>query len=397
MSVDAVRNPYTPGAGSRPPVLSGRDAQLDAFRILLERLRLGRPEKSLLMTGLRGVGKTVLLGTLDGIAEEAGFRTASAEITHETDFSTLMARLTRRALLSLSPAGRLQARARRAAAVLKAFTLRLPDGVEIGIDVEAAVGRGDSGNLADDLADVLVELGNAAADHHSGVVFLFDEIQFLGRREFEALISSLHQCTQRNLPVTLVGAGLPQLPALAGAAKSYAERMFDFPVIDRLDETAASGALELPAAAEGAGFEPEATRRVIEFTDGYPYFLQEYGKHVWNIAAGPVIAVADVAQAEPIVRLQLDDNFFRVRVARTTAAELAYLSAMADLGDGPYRSGDIAVRLGRSGPEGVAPTRSRLIDKGLIFSPSYGLNEFTVPAFADFLRRNYPHPRRATR
>ncbi len=397
VAVDAVRNPYTPGAGSRPPVLSGRDAQLDAFRILLERLRLGRPEKSLLMTGLRGVGKTVLLGTLDGIAEEAGFRTASAEITHETDFSTLMARLTRRALLSLSPAGRLQARARRAAAVWKAFTLRLPDGVEIGIDVEAAVGRGDSGNLADDLADVLVELGNAAADHHSGVVFLFDEIQFLGRREFEALISSLHQCTQRNLPVTLVGAGLPQLPALAGTAKSYAERMFDFPVIDRLDETAASGALELPAAAEGAGFEPEATRRVIELTDGYPYFLQEYGKHVWNIAAGPVITVADVAQAEPIVRLQLDDNFFRVRVARTTAAELAYLSAMADLGDGPYRSGDIAVRLGRSGPEGVAPTRSRLIDKGLIFSPSYGLNEFTVPAFADFLRRNYPHPRRATR
>ena len=395
--VDAVRNPYTPGAGSRPPVLSGRDAQLDAFRILLERLRLGRPEKSLMMTGLRGVGKTVLLGTLDGIAEEAGFRTASAEITHETDFSSLMARLTRRALLSLSPAGRFRAKARRAAAVLKAFTLRLPDGLEIGVDVDAAVGRGDSGNLADDLADVLVELGKAAADRHSGVVFLFDEIQFLGRRDFEALISSLHQCTQHNLPVTLVGAGLPQLPTLAGAAKSYAERMFDFPVIDRLDETAASAALELPAVAEGAGFEPDATRRIIEFTDGYPYFLQEYGKHVWNIATGPVITVADVAQAEPIVRLQLDDNFFRVRVARTTAAELAYLSAMADLGEGPYRSGDIALRLGRSGPEGVAPTRSRLIDKGLIFSPSYGWNDFTVPAFADFLRRNYPHPRRAAR
>ena len=395
--MDAVRNPYTPGAGSRPPVLSGRDPQLQAFRVLLERLQLGRPEKSLMMTGLRGVGKTVLLATLEGIAEEVGFRTASAEITHETDFGTVMVRLTRRALLSLSATGRLRDKARRAASVLKAFSLRLPEGVEIGIDVKAAVGRADSGVLADDLADVLVELGQAAADHRSGVVFLFDEIHFLGRSEFEALISSLHQCTQRNLPITLVGAGLPQLPALAGAAKSYSERLFDFPAIDRLDEISARAALELPALAEGARFEPDATDRIIDFTAGYPYFLQEYGKHVWNLAAGPAITVADVAAAEPIVRLQLDDNFFRVRVARTTAAELAYLSAMADLGEGPYRSGDIATRLGRSGPESVAPTRSRLIDKGLVFSPAYGLNEFTVPAFADFLRRNYPHRRRRQR
>jgi hypothetical protein len=389
--VDAVRNPYTPGAGSRPPVLSGRDAQLDAFRTLLQRLRLGRPEKSLLMTGLRGVGKTVLLAALEGVAEEAGFRTAAAEITHETDFAVLMARLTRRALLSLSAAGRLRERARGAASVLKAFSLRLADGVEIGVDVDAAVGRGDSGDLADDLADVLVELGRAAADHDRGVVFLLDEIQFLGRAELEALIAALHQCTQRNLPVTLVGAGLPQLPALAGAAKSYAERLFDFPVIDSLDETAARAALELPAVAEGASFEPEATERILAFTAGYPYFLQEYGKHLWNLAAGPVITLADVIATEPIVQLQLDDNFFRVRIARTTGAELAYLSAMADLGAGPYRSGDIAARLGRSGPQGLAPIRSRLIDKGLIFSPAYGFNEFTVPAFADFLRRNYPH------
>lgn len=391
--MDAVRNPYTPGAGSRPPVLSGRDAQLDAFRILLERLRAGRPEKSLLMTGLLGVGKTVLLSTFEGIAEDAGFRTAAAEITHETDFASLAARLTRRALLSLSSADRLKERARRAAGVLKAFSLRLPDGVEIGIDVDAAIGRGDSGNLADDLADVLVALGQAAADHDSGVVFLLDEIQFLGRGEFEAVIRALHQCTQRALPMTLVGAGLPQLPALAGAAKSYAERMFDFPVIDRLDDAAAHGALELPAEAEGVSFEPGATDRIVAFTEGYPYFLQEYGKHVWNLAQGPVISVSDVVAAEPIVQLQLDDNFFRVRIARTTGAELTYLSAMADLGDGPYRSGDIAARLGRAGPEGVAPTRARLIEKGLIFSPAYGLNEFTVPAFADFLRRNYPHRR----
>jgi hypothetical protein len=322
---------------------------------------------------------------LEGPAGPAG------EITHETDFAVLMARLTRRTLLSLSAPGRLREAARGAASVLKAFSLRLADGVEIGVDVDAAVGRADSGDLADDLADVLVELGRAAADHDRGVVFLLDEIQFLGRTELEALIAALHQCTQRNLPVTLVGAGLPQLPALAGAAKSYAERLFDFPVIDSLDDTAARAALELPAAAEGASFEPEATQRVLAFTAGYPYFLQEYGKHLWNLAVGPVITLADVIATEPIVQLQLDDNFFRVGIARTTGAELAYLSAMADLGAGPYRSGDIATRLGRSGPQGLAPTRSRLIDKGLIFSPAYGLNEFAVPAFADFLRRNYPH------
>lgn len=236
-----------------------------------------------------------------------------------------------------------------------------------------------------------VRTAPAPVTHNSsGVVFLLDEIQFLERADLEALISALHQCTQRSLPVTLVGAGLPQLPALAGAAKSYAERMFEFPVIDRLAEHEARAALELPAEAEGSGLEPEATGRIVAFTDGYPYFLQEYGKHVWNLADGPIITVADVADAEPIVRLQLDDNFFRVRVARTTAMELSYISSMADLGDGPYRSGEIATRLGRPGPESVAPIRARLIEKGLIYSPSYGLNEFTVPAFADFLRRNYP-------
>jgi hypothetical protein len=389
--VDPVRNPYTPGAGSRPPVLSGRDPQLATFRVLLERLRLGRPEKSLLVSGLRGVGKTVLLTTFEGIAEDVGFRTASAEITHETDFAFLMARLARRALLSLSSVQRMKARARRAAAVLKAFSLRLPDGVEIGLDVEALVGRADSGHLADDLADVLASLGEAAIEHDSGVVFLLDEIQFLGQTDFEALISALHQCTQRGLPVVLVGAGLPQLPALAGAAKSYAERMFEFPVIDRLAELDARAALELPAQAEGAQFEPRASAHIVAFTKGYPYFLQEYGKHVWNLASGPTITFKDARQAEPIVRLQLDDNFFRARIARTTAAELAYLSAMADLGDGPYRSGEVAAHQGRPGPESVAPIRSRLVNKGLIFSPAYGMNDFSVPAFADFLRRNFPY------
>jgi hypothetical protein len=388
--IDPIRNPYTPGAGSRPPALTGRDEEIEAFRVLLARLKLGRPEKSMLITGLRGVGKTVLLNTFEAIAEEQGFRTAKSEITHETEFRPLIARLTRRALLAVSPAKRMKERARRAAAIFKAFTLRTPEGLEIGVDVEAMLGRADSGDLGDDLSDLFVALGEAAAEHETGIVFLLDEVQFLERTELEALIAALHQVSQHELPLTLAGAGLPQLPALTGAAKSYAERLFRFPTIDRLDEQAARDALELPARAEGVEFDRAATNRIVALTEGYPYFLQEYGKHVWNVAAGPTITVGDVERAHDLVQLDLDESFFRVRIGRATKAELAYLAAMASLGDGPYRSGEIAAKLGRPGPESVAPTRARLIEKGLIYSPSYGLNEFTVPQFDAFIRRSFP-------
>jgi hypothetical protein len=388
--MDAIRNPYAPGAGSRPPALTGRDAEIETFRILLGRLRRGRAEKSMLITGLRGVGKTVLLNTFEAIAEESGFRTAKSEITHETEFRPLIARMARRALLSISPASRMRERARRAAAVFKAFTLRTPDGFELGIDIEALIGRGDSGDLGEDLADLFVALGEAAVEHETGVVFLLDEVQFLARTELEALIAALHQVSQRELPLTLAGAGLPQLPALTGAAKSYSERLFRFPAIDRLATPAARDALELPARAEGISYQRAATDRILELTDGYPYFLQEYGKHVWNVASGPTITTADVEQAHDYVQLELNESFFQVRIGRATHAELAYLSAMADLGSGPYRSGEIATRLGRRGPESVAPTRGRLIEKGLIYSPAYGLNEFAVPHFEDFIRRRFP-------
>jgi len=388
--MDPIRNPYSPGAGSRPPALAGRDAELQAFRVLLERLRRGRPEKSMIVTGLRGVGKTVLLNTFGSIAEEAKFATAFTEITHETEFRPLMARLIRRTLLSLSPLDRMKEHARRAVAVLKAFTLKLPDGPEISIDVEAAVGQGDSGDLGEDLADLFVAVGRTAAEHDSGVVLLFDEIQFLERPELEALIAALHRTAQQALPVTLVGAGLPQIPELTGAAKSYSERLFHFPRIGSLPHDAAREALVVPAEEEGARYEEEAVDEIIRFTEGYPYFLQEYGKHVWNLASGPTITLQDALDARRPVQLQLDENFFRVRVARSTKAELEYLRAMAALGDGPYRSGDIAAALGRPGAQSVAPIRSRLIEKGLIFSPAHGLSEFTVPHFAEFIRRNPP-------
>jgi hypothetical protein len=388
--IDPILNPYAPGAGSRPPALTGRDEEIESFRILLARLRAGRSEKSMLVTGLRGVGKTVLLNTFEAIAEEDGFRTAKSEITHETDFRPLIARMARRALLAISPANRMRERARRAAAVFKAFTLRLPEGFELGVDVEALVGRGDSGDLGEDLSDLFVVLGEAAADHETGVVFLLDEVQFLAPAELEALIAALHQVSQRELPLTLVGAGLPQLPALTGAAKSYSERLFRFPAIDRLPDFAAREALELPARAAGVGFRPRATDKILALTDGYPYFLQEYGKHVWNVANGPEITPADVDQAHDVVQLELDESFFQVRIGRASQIELAYLSAMADLGQGPFRSGDIAAKLGRTGAASTAPTRGRLIEKGLIYSPSYGLTEFAVPHFQEFLQRRFP-------
>jgi len=388
--VDPIRNPYTPGAGSRPPALAGRDAELRAFRVLVERLRRGRPEKSMIITGLRGVGKTVLLNTFGSIAEEARFATAFTEITHGTEFRPLMARLIRRVLLTLSPVDRMKERARRAAAVFKAFTLKLPDGPEISVDVDAALGRADSGDLGEDLADLFVEVGRAAAEHEAGVVLLFDEIQFLRRAELEALIAALHRTAQQALPFTFVGAGLPQIPELTGAAKSYSERLFDFPRIGSLPRDAARQALVVPAEEEGARYDDDAVEEIIGFTEGYPYFLQEFGKHVWNLAEGPTITLRDAQEARRAVQLQLDENFFRVRVARCTRAELEYLRAMAALGDGPYRSGDIAAELGRPGPQNVAPVRARLIEKGLVYSPSHGLNEFTVPQFADFMRRTSP-------
>lgn len=343
----------------------------------------------MLITGLRGVGKTVLLNTFEALAEEAGFRTAKSEITHETDFRPMLARLTRRALLAISPVDRMRERARRAAAIFKAFTVRIPDGPEIGVDVEALLGRGDSGDLSDDLADLFVALGEAAAEHDTGVVFLLDEVQFLERSELEALIAALHQVAQRALPLTLAGAGLPQLPALTGVAKSYSERLFRFPSIGRLADDAARAALELPAQAADVSYEPAATDRIVQFTDGYPYFLQEYGRHAWNVAEGPVITLGDVQAAERLVQLELDESFFEVRIGRATQAELDYLAAMAALGDGPYRSGDIATTL-RKNPTSVGPTRGRLIEKGLVYSPSYGTSEFTVPHFRDFLQRRFP-------
>lgn len=384
-------NPYTPNAGARPPALVGRDDQLESFDILLERLRRGHTEQSMLITGLRGVGKTVLLTRFEERARERGWTTVEAEITKATEFGARMAQLARRALFQLAPKARWKERAARAAAVLKSFqvTVASDGSLSAGLDVEAAEGFADSGELDEDLTDLLVALGEAAREHESGVVFLIDEVQFLTTPELEALIAALHKTVQRQLPITLVGAGLPQLPRLAGEAKSYAERLFKFPEIGRLSEVDAARALVDPAGKLDVTYEEPAVRGIVDYTEGYPYFLQEYGNVLWNFADISPITARDVDGARAAVEAKLDGSFFRVRAERMTELELRYMRAMAELGSEPQQAKDVAGLLDRTSAQ-MAPTRSRLIDKGLLYTPGHGLAAFTVPQFDRFMRRTYP-------
>lgn len=388
-------NPYTPNAGARPPALVGRDQELVAFEVLLDRLRGGHTEQSMLITGLRGVGKTVLLGDFERRARDRSWVTAEAEITKNVEFGPRMAHLVRRALLEVAPRRRWKDRAQRAARVLKSFQVTVsPDGsVSAGLDVDALEGLADSGSLSDDLTDLFVALGEAAQELDRGVVFLFDEVQFLTTVEFEALIAALHKTVQRQLPITLVGAGLPQLPRLAGEAKSYAERLFSFPRIGELGAGEAGRALVEPAERLGIAYTAEAVEAIVDYTGGYPYFLQEYGKIVWDLTDEPPITADDVDRAREAVEAKLDSSFFRVRVERTTELELQYLRAMAELGPEAQQAKDVAMLLNRTS-EQLGPTRSRLIDKGLLYTPGHGLAAFTVPQFDRYLRR--AHELRAT-
>jgi hypothetical protein len=384
-------NPYTPNAGARPPALVGRDAELDGFDILLERLRRGYSEQSMLITGLRGVGKTVLLGAFEDRALDAGWVTVTAEITKNEAFGPRMGTMVRRALFQVAPKASWGTRLRHAAGVLKSFSLTLSSegSVTAGIDVDAVEGMADTGNLGDDLTDLLVALGEGAQERDTGVAFLVDEVQFLRTVELEALIAGLHRTVQRRLPVTFVGAGLPLLPRLAGEAKSYAERLFKFPHIGRLSATEAELAIAQPAARLGVGFEAGAIDAIVEYTEGYPYFLQEYGKFVWNVAPEhEPISRAVAEEAQRAVEQKLDESFFRVRAERTTELELQYLRAMAELGPGEQTAGDVAAVLGRTS-EQLGPTRARLIDKGLLYTTARGRGAFTVPQFDRYLRRNY--------
>lgn len=386
--MDALDNPYRPGAGTPPPALIGRDELLSRFRVTVRRAADQRPGKSVMPIGLRGVGKTVLLNRFSDIAVDEGLDVAYIEAPETGDFRTLLAVRLRKVLIQLERRGAAKA-VLRALRVLKTFSLQLPDGGSIAVDVDALSGEADSGLLSEDLTDLLVAVGEATADRGTGLLLAIDEVQYLSGEELAALITAIPRTTQLNLPVVLIGAGLPQLPGLAGDAKSYAERLFDFPLIGSLAGDEAAQVLTIPAAERGVAYDDEAVRLIVEEARGYPYFLQEWGYHVWNHAAQNRVTVDDIRSIRPIVIDQLDRNFFLVRFDRLTPKEKDYLRAMAELGPEPHRSGDIAACL-RVRVESVAPRRSALIAKGMIYSPAHGDTAFTVPLFDEYLRRAMP-------
>jgi hypothetical protein len=386
--MDPLRNPYRPGAGTTPPALIGRDALIDRFGVVVRRALEAKPDKSLMPIGLRGVGKTVLLNRFSEIALSEGFKIAFVEAPEEGNFPALIAARLRRILLELA-SGPVSTAVNKALRVLKSFTLTLPDGTSIRVEPEPLQGQADSGILSEDLTDLLVATGEAARSRNAAILIEVDEVQYLDASELGALIVAIHRTTQLNLPVVLVGAGLPQLPGLAGEARSYAERLFEFPEIGALGLDDAASALLVPAQNEGVQIEDDALAALVMKSRGYPYFLQEWGYHSWNSAAESAIQLPDVEAASPLVQNALDSNFFRVRLDRLTPKEKEYIRAMAHLGPGPHRSGDIAAKLGVR-VETVAPRRSTLIRKGMIYSPAHGDTAFTVPLFDEFIRRALP-------
>lgn len=390
--MDALGNPYAPGAGSAPPELAGRDRLREEVAVAIERIRRGKAAKSVLLVGLRGVGKTVLLDRMRTDAEATDVQAVRIEAPENRSLPGVLAPQLRQVLLRLSrveSAKKLAQRGLRAlAGFAKALKVQYSD-IEVGLDLEPLAGLADNGDLEGDLTALLEEVGLAAKKASTAVVLFIDELQYLNSEQFAALISALHRCAQGNLPITLVGAGLPQLRALAGNAKSYAERLFDYPMIGALNEADVELALVKPAHEEGVEYEPAAVARIIAATSGYPYFLQEWGKHVWNVAEKSPITAEDVAAAEIEVMAALDESFFRVRFDRLTVTEKRYLRGMAELGPGPHRSGDVAKVLGKS-VTSQGPVRQSLINKGMIWSPSHGDTAFTVPLFDEFMKRIVP-------
>ncbi len=390
--MDRFLNPYSPGAGAPPPYLIGRDKLRDDVNTSIGRLKFGRTAKSTLLVGLRGVGKTVLLERMRLDAEQQGIVTVRAETPERRSLPALLAPQLRSALLKLSKVESAKTSVLQALGALAGFAKRLKvkySDLELSFDAEPIPGEADSGDLDVDLSALMERVGEAARAANTAVILFLDEVQYLPEEQFSALISALHRCTQRNLPIGMVGAGLPQLRALAGNAKLYAERMFDFPTVGALTESEAKQAIRQPALQEGASYTDEAMTELLARTQGYPYFLQEWGKHSWDVAKQSPITYEDVLEASDAVVAALDASFFLVRFDRVTPAERKYLRAMAELGPGPHRSGDIAGVLAKK-VSALGPFRERMILKGMIWSPGHGDTAFTVPLFDEFMKRIMP-------
>lgn len=390
--MDAITNPFSPGAGAPPPELAGRSPVLEQARVLLGRIRAGRPEKSLMLTGLRGVGKTVLLNEIQRMASAGGYHTIEIEAHEDKRLGALLAPSLRKLLYDLDRLTGAGNKVKRGLAVLRSFisAVRLTVGdLDIGLDIEPEKGTADSGDLEIDLPNLFIAVAEAAADRNTAIAMLIDEVQYFNSKERGALIMAMHKVQQRQLPLVLIGAGLPILPGLAGESKSYAERLFNFPIIGALSEADAISALQEPAEAAGVSFEPDALREIFRMTRGYPYFLQEWGYQAWNLAQSSPIGKDVITAATERVSERLDENFFRVRFDRLTPSEKRFLRAMAEMGPGPHRTGDIADRLGVQ-VNSLGPVRAKLIRKGMIYSPAHGDLAFTVPLFDEFMRRAMP-------
>lgn len=391
--MDPFKNPFSPGAGAPPPELVGRAPILEEATILLGRIKRKRPEKSMLLTGLRGVGKTALLNAIERRARLEDYHTIAVEAHEGKSLAALLVPPLWKLLFELDGSARFGNKVRRGLSVLRSFVSGLKitfNDVTIGLDIEPERGAADSGDLEIDLPNLFISVAEAAEECKKSIVLLIDELQYFSEKELGALIMAMHKIQQKQLPLALVGAGLPVLPGLAGASKSYAERLFNFPEIGALSESDAAKALTDPARVEGVVFEPQALAEIYKLTKGYPYFLQEWGYQSWNHAAGSPITLKVIQETTHIVTQRLDKNFFRVRFDRLIPSEKNFLRALAELGPGPYRISDAAEILNLK-VTSVTPVRAKLIKKGMIYSPAHGELTFTAPLFDEFMRRTIPN------
>lgn len=388
--MDPIRNPFAPGAGSQPPELAGRDEIVLEADIALQRVLLGRHDKSQILLGLRGVGKTVLLSKIEEIALERKHLTSPIEAQEDSNLAQMLYPRMHQVLRKLSTYENAKAYTHKAMRALRSFAsiFKLSTG-DFSLSVDPEKGLADSGNLELDLTDLFVAVGVAAQAAEKAWTLLIDEVQYLSRGELSALIMAVHRINQKRLPILVFAAGLPQIAALSGNAKSYAERLFTYRTIGRLSAAAAGNAIRGPIEAEGEAITEDALQQIVSKTQGYPYFLQEWGYQSWNLADHSPVDIDHVKRATRAAEARLDEGFFRVRFDRLTPKEKECAIIMAQMGDGPYRSGDVAEKMGKP-QRGFTPLRASIIKKGMIYSPDHGDLAFTVPMFGDYLRRKSP-------
>jgi AAA ATPase domain len=384
-------NPYTPGAGRKPPYLAGRDSDLEDFSALIDALSDGQAERSFIYSGLRGVGKTVLLMEFDLLASESGWATTDVqEVGNQPDFRATFAQMASRLLREMSRRQRVKDRIQRALGVVKAFSVLTPGGVQLKLDVDAVSGVADSGDPEQDLVELLREIGEAAQSESSGALFLIDEMHNLDSSSLSAVCMAFQAVSRDSYPIALVGAGLPDLQSRLMKAKPYADRLFEYRELGRLTDPNARVALIQPAAGLGVDFDEDACLKVVDLAAGYPYFLQEYGRELWNVAEGRTINMGDVVEAKVLVSEQLARTFYGTRFGLASEAEQKYIAAMASIDEAPYSTAEVSRAWGADNQRQTSPHRDSLIQKGLIWSPARGKIDFTVPLFADYVREHHP-------